>query len=228
MKLSIVIPAYNESATLDALLSAVKAIDIKPWEKEIIVVDDASHDSTPEIAKSHMPHVKYVRLPKNGGKGTAVARGLLEATGDYILIQDADLEYDPREIPSLLNAIGGKKGRVVYGSRNLHHEKRSGFILPRMGVWFITKMINALHSTNLTDVWTCYKLFPADSKHHFVPGKFEAELLFTTALARGGYEIVEVPISHVPRDIKEGKKIRYRDGFNAIWLIARDRLTKKS
>ncbi|HEU5114898.1 MAG TPA: glycosyltransferase [Candidatus Paceibacterota bacterium] len=223
-KLSIVIPAYNEEKTVGEVISRILAINIPGWEKEIVIVDDASTDRTPDILQKHAGKIKSFRLEKNGGKGTAVLRGLSEATGDYILIQDADLEYHPKEIPALVAAIGSDGATAVYGSRNIHHEKRQGFVFQRLGVWLITKLINILYGAKLTDVWTCYKLFPAEAKGHFVPGRFEAELLFTTAILRDGHRIAEVPISHAPRSASEGKKIRYRDGFRALQLILADRL----
>ncbi len=224
MKLSVIIPAYNEEATLRKILDSVLSVSFSAWEKEIIVIDDASTDKTPQILQSYGNRIKAVRLPKNGGKGTAVERGLKEATGDYIIIQDADLEYNPKEIPQFLEIINKGGAHVVYGSRNLHHVKREGFYFQRLGVWIITKLINGMYSAQLTDVWTCYKLFPAHTKKHFTSGRFESELLFTAALLREGYKIIEVPISHTPRDAGAGKKIRYRDGFRAIQLLLADRL----
>lgn len=222
-KISIVIPCFNEENTIEELLSRVFAISIPNWSKEIIVVNDASTDGTMDILKKYTSRIKIIVQEKNGGKGTAVVRGLKEATGDYILIQDADLEYHPKEIPLFINALSDGS-QVIYGSRNLYHEKRKGFYVQRLGVWFITQLINVLYGVRLTDVWTCYKLFPQAAKKFFVPGRFEAELLFTTTLLREGYSITEVPVSHIPRDAKEGKKIRYRDGLKAIQLIIADRL----
>jgi glycosyltransferase involved in cell wall biosynthesis len=223
-KLSIVIPAYNEEKTLDEILSRVFSVSIPGWVSEVIVVDDASTDSTPRILKRYEGKIKAIRQQVNGGKGTAVLRGLDEATGDYIIIQDADLEYHPKEIPLFIDAIKKEGVQVVYGSRNLHPTKREGFFFQRWGVWMITKLMNGMYGANLTDVWTCYKLFPQEAKKHFVPGKFESELLFTAAVLRDGYKIAEVPISHIPRPASEGKKIRYRDGFKAIQLLLADRL----
>lgn len=224
MKLSVVIPCYNERDTIRELISRVLSVSIKPWEKEIIIVDDASTDGTREILAEYEDRVKVIYQETNGGKGTAVAKGLEYAKGNYIIIQDADLEYNPKEIPEFLKAVGFGNKAVIYGSRNLHHEKRRGFIFQRMGVWFITILTNKLYGLKLTDVWTCYKLFPNSAKFHFVKGGFESELLFTVALARNGYKISEVAISHSPRDKQHGKKIRYRDGFKAIQLILGDRL----
>ena len=168
--------------------------------------------------------IKIIFQSKNSGKGTTVKRGLKDVTGDYIIIQDADLEYNPDEIPALLSDIETGKGDVVFGSRNIHHEKRSGFIIPRLGVWLITKLFNGFYKVHLTDVWTCYKLFPNSVKEHFPDGGFDSELLFTAAIIRDGLKISEVPISHSPRDASEGKKIRYRDGFYVILLLIGDRL----
>ena len=190
-KLSIIIPAYNEERTLEKILSRAFDVRMPGWTTEIVVVDDASTDGTSVILEKYKNKARVVRLLKNGGKGTAVKEGIALATGDYLLIQDADLEYDPREIPALVEAISEKKGDVIYGSRNLHHVKRKGFLIPRAGVWLITKIMNILYGTKLTDVWTCYKLFPAQAKGLFVAGRFEAELLFTAALALKGYTIAD-------------------------------------
>ncbi len=224
MKLSIIIPCYNEAETLKELVLRVMSVDIAPWEKEVVIVDDASTDGTQGILKQFGDNLKVFRLEKNGGKGTAVRRGLEEATGDYIIIQDADLEYNPKEIPLFTQALKENRGTIVYGSRNIHHVKRENFYFQRLGVWMITKLINIIYKTKLTDVWTCYKFFPRDAKKHFIAGRFESELLFTAAMLRDGHTIVEVPISHTPRDASHGKKIRYRDGFKAMQLLLADKL----
>jgi glycosyltransferase involved in cell wall biosynthesis len=134
MKLSIVIPVFNEEKTIDELLSRVFDVKIPGWTTEIIVVNDASTDNTLNLLKKY-GKAKIISLPKNSGKGTAVATGLSHATGDYIIIQDADLEYHPKEIHSLVLALYQGKAEVIYGSRNLHPEKRKGFIFQRLGVW---------------------------------------------------------------------------------------------
>ena len=223
MKLSIIIPVYNEEKTLETLLSQVENAQID-CEKEIILVDDFSKDGTRDILKKYQDkHVVYYRS-SNGGKGSAVRDGLKIATGDYCIIQDADLEYDPSEINSLLKLVDEDHRTVVFGSRNLHHEKREGFILSRLGVWVITKMTNVLYGLGLTDIWTCYKLFPSHKKDLFVGGQFDSEILFTLDLAHRGMVFKEAPISHNPRSIEEGKKIRYRDGFKAIFVILSHKL----
>jgi len=224
MKLSIVIPIFNEEKTLRKIISEVEKANLLGWERELVLVNDASVDGTFDILKEYGDKHRVIHLEKNGGKGTAVTEGLKYVTGDYVLIQDADLEYDPHELHLFMKEISNRKDVVVYGSRNLHHIKREGYIIPRLGVWVITKLINGMYSQNLTDVWTCYKMFPVRAKDYFVTGGFESELLFTTALVREGYEICEVPISHNPRPASEGKKIRYEDGIKSIFLLISERL----
>lgn len=215
-KLSIVIPCYNEAATIATVLDRVLAVPLRGWEREVIVVDDASTDDTPQILKKYGSQIVTHRLNKNGGKGTAVQAGIALASGSHLLIQDADLEYAPEEIPNLLAALTGPES-VVYGSRNLRHDPdRDIFWVPRAGVWVLTKLINVLFSKRLTDVWTCYKLFPSSARALFPGGGFDAEIRFTLELCNRGYSISEVPISHRPRTREEGKKIRYRDGLIAF------------
>jgi glycosyltransferase involved in cell wall biosynthesis len=221
-KISIIIPCYNEVRTIESVLALVQGAGLPGWEKEIIVVDDASRDGTRDILKRHENEMRVIYCDKNGGKGTAVRRGMEQATGEYVLIQDADLEYDPGDIPSLLAAVDAGDADVVYGSRNLSPRTRRGGAIARAGVWFITKLINLLYGLSLTDVWTCYKLFPRAAGGDFAAGRFESELLFTAALARRGYRFSEVPISYAPRAVAEGKKIRYRDGIHAIIAIVLD------
>lgn len=224
--LSVIIPCYNEKKTLTEIVGRVSKVHIRGWNIETIVVDDASDAETVSIVQGleRSGVIKAFYLQKNEGKGGAVKKGIEHATGDYILIQDADLEYDPAEIPLLIQGLNTKSTTIVYGSRNLHHTKRKGFIVPRLGVWFITLLINLFYKQSLTDVWTCYKLFPRSAAQFFQAGRFESEITFTLNAVRHGYTIVEVPISHAPRTKKEGKKIRYRDGITAIRAILADRL----
>lgn len=221
-RLSIIVPCYNEEKTVAELLNRVIAAPMPNWEKEIIVVDDASRDGTRAILKTFEQKVRVMYAEQNGGKGTVVRLGIASATGDYVLIQDADLEYDPIDIQDLLAVVEKGAVEVVYGSRNLSPRTHQGGLIPRLGVWFITKLINTLYRLSLTDVWTCYKLFPREAAGDLLAGRFESELLFTASLARRGYRFAEVPISYYPRPIAEGKKIRYRDGFYAIFIIIVD------
>lgn len=220
-KLSIIIPAYNERNTIEEILDRVEKAPMPGWEREIIVVDDGSRDGTRDILAARQG-IQVILHEKNGGKGTAVRTGIARAAGTHVLIQDADLEYDPEDLGALLAEIDAGRADVVYGSRNLRPREREGAYIPRLGVWVITKLINILHRLRLTDVWTCYKLFPREAADAFRAGRFDSELLFTAELARRKYRFAEVPISYHPRDAAEGKKIRYRDGIIAIAMILDD------
>jgi glycosyltransferase involved in cell wall biosynthesis len=220
-KLSIIIPAYNEINTIEELIRRVKKVSLGDIEKEIIVLDNVSDDGTRELIKT-IPGIIPILNETNVGKGGSIKNGFKVATGDMVIIQDADLEYDPEDIPRLLACISSGEAQVAYGSRNLRPREREGAWIPRLGVWFITKLINVLYGLHLTDVWTCYKLFPRAAAGSFITGGFESELLFTAALARHGYRFAEIPISYHPREVGEGKKIRYRDGFYAIIMIIID------
>lgn len=222
-KLSIIIPAHNEAKTIRAVLDTILEIKIDGFEKEIIVVNDASTDSTAKILEEYNNHAKIITNATNLGKGGAVCKGLVAATGDYILIQDADLEYNPEEIPSLTEALSKSPESIIYGSRNLYHVKRKGMYIPRFGVWLITKEFNMLYGTHLTDIWTCYKLFPRSAIKYFSPGQFDSELLFSARVIKNDYKIIEIPISHKPRTIQEGKHIRYRDGIKGIFVLLKER-----
>lgn len=218
-KLSIIIPCYNEQATVAELLRRVSAVSLpEGWEREVIVVDDASDDGTQEMLRSLLLPVCLIFRDANGGKGTALKDGFAYASGEYVLIQDADLEYDPSDIPVLLAALGGKR-TAVFGSRYLNLGNRSGSRLLRLGVGSITWLINRLYGSSLTDACTCYKLFPREAISLFPDGGFDADALFAPALLAAGYEIREAPVSYVPRTVAEGKKIKYRDGFRILYLI---------
>jgi glycosyltransferase involved in cell wall biosynthesis len=221
-KLSIVIPCYNERTTVGTLLERVLKVPLPGgWEREIIVVDDASTDGTSDmLAKQNFP-IRLIRRTRNGGKGTALLDGFREATGSHFLIQDADLEYDPEDIPLLLNAL--RPDAAVYGSR-YRPDGRRGSKLLRFGVWSLTKLMNFLYGTRLTDVCTCYKLFPREMGTFWQPGRFEPEMLITAELVRQGYQIREVPISYHPRTVAEGKKIKYGDGIRLLATILTDYL----
>lgn len=222
-KISIIIPAYNEEKTISQILDQVISLDLSPLQKEIIVVDNNSTDKTNEISRSKS-NVK-VLVEKEKGKGSAVKRGIKEATGDLLVIQDADLEYNPSDIKKLLDKVSNDKVSV-YGSRNMSEDRKGG-LLARAGVWFLTKEFNLLFKTNLTDLWTCYKLFPKEAKDLFEAGGFGSELSFSAKLIKNGFQIVETPISYnSPRTKAEGKKIRYRHGIWGIFILLKESLTK--
>jgi glycosyltransferase involved in cell wall biosynthesis len=244
-KLSIVIPCFNERDTVRTLLGRVLAVPMPDgWECEVIIVDDASTDGTREVLQALDLPARVLYRAMNGGKGTALVDGFALATGTHLLIQDADLEYDPADIPSLLAALDAEGVReidgesqaceatrmtakgdapvVVYGSRNLRPNQRKGKRLLQLGVRFITALINHLYGTRLTDACTCYKLFPRSAVPLFRPGGFDSDILFDPALIRAGYRIIEVPISYEPRSSAAGKKIKYQDGIRAIFALLKD------
>lgn len=227
--LSVVIPAYNEEETIEELLKKVINAPTGDVKKEIVVVDDGSKDKTIEIVKSFR-EVKLIRHKKNSGKGAAVRTGIKHATGDIIIIQDADLEYEPNEYYSLIEPILNKKAAVVYGSRRLKKSNRqySGFSFYLGGIG-LTWIANILYpSLRITDEPTCYKVFRADIIKS-IPLKcrrFEFCPEVTAKLAKRGIRIREVPISYYPRHVDEGKKIRWFDGIEAVWTLLKYRFVK--
>lgn len=231
-KLSIIIPVYNEKETILEILKQVEAVDL-PLVKEIIIIDDFSNDGTRELLKQLDPQ-KYqiIFKEKNEGKGAAIKDGFLNATGDIIINQDADLEYDPQEYKKVLQPILIGKADVVYGSRLLSGEaKRVLFFWHYFGNVFLTLLSNLLTGLTLTDVETCYKAFRrevVDSfKHKLKSKRFGIEPELTAKVAKGRWRVYEVGISYYGRDYREGKKINWRDGLAAIWHIIRFNLFEK-
>jgi glycosyltransferase involved in cell wall biosynthesis len=225
MKLSIVIPVYNEKATFEELLRRVRTVPLG-MEKEIVIVDDCSKDGTTELLKGLAgDDLKILFQPKNMGKGAALRRGFAEASGDLVLVQDADLEYNPAEYPVLLAPILDGRADVVYGSRFLSAPHRVLFFWHSVGNKFLTTFSNMATNLNLTDMETCYKVFRREilSRLTLKSERFGFEPEVTIKLARLGCRIYEVPISYAGRDYSEGKKIGWKDGFAAIWHIIRFR-----
>ena len=231
MRLSIVIPVYNERATLEELVSRVLAVDTG-MEREIILVDDGSTDGSrdiyPRLTERWPDEVFHIELlKKNRGKGAAVRAGFAIATGDVVLIQDADLEYDPRDYPRLLRPIVEGKADVVYGSRFVGSEYHRVHLFWHMiGNRVLTLLSNMMTNLNLTDMETCYKVFRREvvQSLRLTSDTFTIEPELTAKIARGKWRIYEVGISYAGRDYSEGKKIGVADGFKALWAIARFRL----
>ncbi len=222
--LSVVIPVFNERRTFLQLLEAVRAV---PIAKEIIIVDDCSLDGTREMLQEQVDGkiagVRVVYQKVNQGKGAALRRGFAEARGDIVLVQDADLEYDPREYPQLLEPILEGKADVVYGSRFQGGPHRVLYFWHSVGNRFLTTLSNMFTDLNLTDMETCYKVFRREVIQQ-VPlrqNRFGFEPEVTAKVARRGWRIYEVPISYAGRSYAEGKKIGWKDGFQAIWCILR-------
>jgi len=225
--LSIIIPVYNEEGTVEQLLEKVLAVKLKNVKKEVIIIDDGSTDGTESFLKTVKDkRVKIICHRNNEGKGSAIRSGLSKATGDIILIQDADLEYDPKDYPGLVTPIIKKESSVVYGSRNLNKHKFSYFTY-YLGGKFLTLLINLLYHSKLTDEATCYKVFDANVIKNIplncVGFEFCPEI--TVKLLKRGYNILEVPINYHPRKISEGKKIRWSDGLKAVGAIIHYKLT---
>ncbi len=224
MKLSVVIPVYNEKDTILEILERVRAVDLP---KEIILVDDCSTDGTREILRS-LPmgdHLKVLFQPRNAGKGAALRAGFEMVSGDIVVIQDADLEYDPSEYPELVRPILANKADVVYGSRFLSGPHRVLLFWHSVGNRVLTTLSNMLTDLNLTDMETCYKVFRSDllKKIKFRENRFGFEPEFTAKVAKARCRIYEVPISYSGRDYSEGKKIGWKDGIAALFIILKYR-----
>jgi glycosyltransferase involved in cell wall biosynthesis len=221
-RVSIVIPVYNERATVEELLKRVQAVAL---DKEIVVVDDGSTDGTRELLTrlGGDASLRVFLQDGNRGKGAALRRGFAEARGAVILIQDADLEYDPEDYPGLLRPIDRGVADVVYGSRFLGGPHRVLFFWHYVGNRVLTTLSNVFTNLNLSDVWTCYKVFRADVLRDITLREdrfgFEAEI--TAKIARGRWRIYEVPISYHGRTYAEGKKITWKDGIRGVWCTVR-------
>jgi glycosyltransferase involved in cell wall biosynthesis len=228
MKLSVIIPVYNEYKTVEEMVSRVKKANIGDVEKEIIVVDDFSGDGTREILKK-IKGIKLLFHNKNRGKGAALKTGIAESRGDIILVQDADLEYSPRDYAELIKPIVDKKTKVVYGSRLLKIKNNQGKFLFYLGGRTVTWFTNILYLSCLTDEPTCYKVFHKDLKPILLGAEgnqFEWEPEITAKILRKGYKIFEIPISYDARTEEEGKKIGWKDGIQALWTLLKWRFRR--
>jgi len=240
-KLSVVIPVFNEKSTIAELIRRVQNV---PIDKEIVIVDDFSTDGTRDVLRQLLSaegsicgdtspsapsielssgNVRVFLQDRNRGKGAAVRRGIQEARGEVILIQDADLEYDPQDYRILLDPIDRGLADVVYGSRFLGGPHRVLYFWHSVGNGFLTLTSNIFTNLNLTDVWTCYKVFRREvlESIQLKENRFGFEPEVTAKVSRGGFVVFEVPISYNGRTYAQGKKITWRDGFRAIWCVVR-------
>jgi glycosyltransferase involved in cell wall biosynthesis len=223
-KLSVIVPVFDERNTVVEILRRMRAVEL-PLDLEIVVVDDGSGDGTRDVLRQLADStVRVITHTQNRGKGAAIRSGLEQVTGDLVLVQDADLEYDPQDWPALLRPLLRGKAQVVYGSR-FTGERRNMLFLHWMGNRFLSLVTNVLYNTTLSDMETCYKLFDRrvldGIKLHATRFEFEPEI--TAKILRRGIRIYEVPISYTGREFEEGKKITWRDGFVALWTLVKYR-----
>jgi glycosyltransferase involved in cell wall biosynthesis len=229
--LSVIVPAYNEKNTIDKLLGLVEEVKIAGIKKEIIIIDDFSTDGTREILDGLKNKYKIIFKDKNGGKGSAIREGFNAATGDFIIIQDADMEYDPNEYINVITPLVNGKADVVYGSRFMGDKPhRVLYFWHYIGNKILTTFSNMLTNLNLTDMETCYKAFSRHAldkiKNKIVSNRFGIEPEITALVAKNKLRIYEVGISYYGRTYEEGKKIGWKDGFSAIWCIIKFNLFK--
>lgn len=223
MKLSIIVPVYNEKGTIHEILQRVRAVPLEGIDKDIIVVDDCSTDGTREILaqEAAAADVRVLHHPVNKGKGAAIQTGLQASTGDLIIVQDADLEYDPTDYGKLMAPILAGKATVVYGSRFAQGHHKKMFLSQRLANTVLTVLTNLLYGTALSDMETCYKVFPAQviKPIRLRAQRFDFEPEITAKLLKRGHRILEVPISYAGRVYHEGKKINWQDGVVAVYSL---------
>jgi len=228
LKLSVIVPCYNEVQTLEEIIRQVVAVGLA---HEIIIVDDGSQDGTrdllPKIEAAYPQQVRVILHEHNQGKGAAISTGFRAATGEVFLIQDADLEYDPRDYPSLLKPIQEGRAKVVYGSRFLGGPRKTMFFWNMVANKFLTLATNILYNTILSDMETCYKVFRAEVVRdvRIRSRRFDFEPEITAKVLKKGIRIYEVPISYNGREWEEGKKIKWYDAPIALWTLVRYRFT---
>ena len=227
MTVSVIVPCYNERNTIREVVSRVESLS---FEKQIIIVDDGSTDENRDVLQELKSNtVQVIRHDQNRGKGCAIRTALAQATGDVVVIQDGDLEYDPRDLERMLLTKQKNGWRVLYGSRVLGNAPWSG-VGYYLGGRFLSLLTNLLYGSGITDEPTCYKMFDRRvlASLRLTAERFEFCPEVTAKILRLGYTIHEIPISYAPRSVKEGKKIKFRDGIEAIWTLFRIRFVPRS
>jgi glycosyltransferase involved in cell wall biosynthesis len=226
-KLSVIVPVFNERNTVAEIVRRMRSVEL-PVEREIVIVDDGSDDGTRDVlTQLRDSTVRVVAHGANRGKGAAIRTGLENVSGDVVLVQDADLEYDPEDWPKLLAPVLKGRARVVYGSR-FTGERRNMLFMHWVGNRFLSFVTNVLYNSTLSDMETCYKLFERDvlDGMQLQAERFDFEPEFTAKVLRRGIRIYEVPISYAGRELYEGKKITWRDGVTALWTLVKYRFVK--
>jgi dolichol-phosphate mannosyltransferase len=228
MKISIIVPAFNESKTLKTCIDNIYSKNPQ-MDLEVILINNGSTDNTEEIAKElEHPNLKYIRLDTNKGKGGAIKTGLRFAIGDIIIIQDADLEYDPADYTNLVKPIEESRAKVVYGSRVLKKGNKKAGPMFYLGGRFLSFLTNLLYGSHITDEPVCYKVFASEiiKNIDLKAEGFEFCPEVTAKILKQKIPIYEVPISYYPRSVKEGKKIKFSDGIKAVWTLVKYRFFK--
>ena len=224
MLLTVIMPVFNEKNTIETILGKIQKV---PIEKEIIIVDDGSTDSTRDILKKYenIKNIKIIYHKKNKGKGAAIRTAINHIKGDIVIIQDADLEYDPADYIQLIKPIQENKSKVIYGSRFLNPKNKHSHYSFYLGGRFVSLITNILYSQKLTDEPTCYKVFDSELLRsiHLECEKFEFCPEVTAKIAKKGIKIKELPINYYPRKKMEGKKLTWSDGLEAVWTLLKYR-----
>lgn len=222
--LSIIIPVYNEEHTVGEILLRVQEVKLEGWKKEVVVIDDGSTDGTRRALKPWEKNVRVIYKKTNEGKGSAISEGLKHITGDLVLIQDADLEYSPDDYPVLLAPFAKDQVNVVYGSRFLGPHLSTMFVYAQ-GNKFVTMITNIFFNTNITDMETGFKVFRRKVLDGIIiqAKRFDVEPELTVKALKRGYQIYEVPITYFGRKFSEGKKLTWRDGVIALWILIKYR-----
>lgn len=231
MKLSILIPVFNEAGTLKEIIARIEKVELAKTKKEIILIDDCSTDGSKEIIKKLDRNYVKIFQPRNMGKGAALKAGIKAANGNFIIFQDADLEYDPNDYGSLLGPILAKKADITFGSRFVNQKfvifGKNRIVHPShfIGNKFLTIAFNILYGTTLTDVEPCYKMFRSSVLKNINAASdgFEYDIELMCRLVRKGHKIVQIPISYNPRGFHEGKKINWKDGIKAFLIMLKYR-----
>ncbi len=223
-KLSIIIPVYNEEKTLEKIIEKVQRVRLGKIKKELIIIDDRSNDNSLSIIKKlekKYQNIKRIEHKKNMGKGAAIRTGLKNISGEIVTIQDSDLEYNPEDFKKMIKLILTGKTKVVYGSRLIGKSRGFSVLSHYYGNKFLSLITQILYGAKITDMETCYKMMTREvaDKLELISNKFDIEPEITAKIIKNGYKVIEIPITYNGRSFKEGKKINWKDGIRAVWVL---------